>query len=272
MNFAKIGLLLTLLNFAGCRNATEANVVDLQMIKDEVAATPCSNSMRQKALKELFIKHGMKPTEIEAQTGSHAVNFVATVVGKSDESIVLGAHYDKVRTGCGAIDNWTGIVLLANIYGAVKNSEPPKTLKFVAFGNEEKGLLGSKAFVEEIDAANRDKICAMINFDSYGFENSWALENASNKNLIALAMQVGKARNAGFAVKNLVGTSSDSTPFNEIGIPAITLSGLDSNWRSYLHKNTDQVSAIDNQKVFEGFLFGLALLTRVEQAPCASFR
>jgi hypothetical protein len=63
----------------------------------------------------------------------------------------VGAHYDKVSDGCGAGDNWFGVVAVAYIYRTLKDIPLKKTLVFVAFEKEEKGLVGSRAMAEAID-------------------------------------------------------------------------------------------------------------------------
>ena len=52
---------------------------------------------------------------------------------------MIGAHYDKTINGCGAIDNWTGIVALAHIYKSLKDAPLQKNVVLVAFGKEEQG-------------------------------------------------------------------------------------------------------------------------------------
>lgn len=57
---------------------------------------------------------------------------------------------------------------LAHIYKSFKDVTPEKTLIFVAFGKEEKGLLGSKAMVKTIKKEEIEQYCAMVNIDSLG--------------------------------------------------------------------------------------------------------
>src|SRR4030095_6437012 len=102
----------------------------------------------------------------------------------TDEKIIVGAHYDKVADGCGAIDNWTGIVAMAHLYKTLKEIPLNKTVWFVAFGKEEKGLIGSRAMTEAIKKEDVAQFCAMINIDSLGLTAPQVLRNLSNPKLV----------------------------------------------------------------------------------------
>lgn len=86
-----------------------------QETAQDIALAPCKNSERLEAAKALFIKLGASPNDIVVEKQDGVENLMIKKPGKSDETIVIGAHYDKVSAGCGAIDNWSGIVTIAHI-------------------------------------------------------------------------------------------------------------------------------------------------------------
>lgn len=103
---------------------------------------------------------------IVQQTGT---NIIGTLRGKSDETIVLGGHYDSVSAGPGAGDNASGtatLIELARVMGS--RARPQNTLVFIAFDAEELGLLGSRAYVNNLSSAEIAKLRAMMNFDMLG--------------------------------------------------------------------------------------------------------
>jgi hypothetical protein len=53
-------------------------------------------------------------------------NLLVKLAEQSDETIVIGAHYDFIDDGCVAIDNWSGIVAIAHAYRTIKTLERPK--------------------------------------------------------------------------------------------------------------------------------------------------
>ncbi|MFV1994448.1 MAG: M28 family peptidase [Verrucomicrobiales bacterium] len=93
--------------------------------------------------------------------------------GRRDEIVVVGAHYDSVRGGAGANDNGTGIAALLAIANSLVGSHPARTLRFVAFANEEaphfqSDSMGSLHYARE--ARLRDeRIVAMLCFDTLGY-------------------------------------------------------------------------------------------------------
>ena len=77
-------------------------------------------------------------------------NVVAEIAGSNanGEYVVIGGHLDSWHLGTGAQDNGTGAASVMAIAQAVKASglTPRRTMRFVLFGGEEEGLLGSMAY------------------------------------------------------------------------------------------------------------------------------
>jgi hypothetical protein len=102
---------------------------------------------------------------------------------RDDQAVVLGGHYDHVglggrfssspeRTGeihNGADDNASGIAALIEIAraAAADRSRFPRSLVFVAFAGEERGLLGSAHYADNPVVPLADTV-AMLNLDMIG--------------------------------------------------------------------------------------------------------
>ena len=110
-------------------------------------------------------------------------NLQVTFKGASDKTIVIGAHYDSVgdkNGSLGLIDNGSGVSALLTLAKKLSTQDLPYTVKLVAFGAEERGLKGSKAYVQQalkdpkqpaLDKSIHQKIAfdntiAMINLDT----------------------------------------------------------------------------------------------------------
>lgn len=113
--------------------------------------------------------------------GAHSIrhlnNILAVIPGRSNETVVVGAHYDHLGTmndialdGCynGADDNASGVSAVLQIAKAIKESgmTPERTIVFAFWDGEEKGVLGSTHFVTTCDSLARIK--AYMNFDMVG--------------------------------------------------------------------------------------------------------
>lgn len=126
---------------------------------------------------------GIKPLGKDGYLQSFTVdgcamnNILAVIPGKSDEYVIVGAHYDHVGIGVavdgdscynGADDNASGVSAVLQIARAVKKMRktPERGIIFAFWDGEEKGLLGSRHFVENCPFLSH--VSAYMNFDMIG--------------------------------------------------------------------------------------------------------
>ena len=112
--------------------------------------------------------------------GVDSSNLEATVPGASraSEIVLVGAHYDTVPGSPGADDNGSGVAGLIEIARALREARPARTVKLVAFVNEEPpffyfGEMGSRVYAR---AARRrgDDIRVMLSLEMLGCYNDAA--------------------------------------------------------------------------------------------------
>lgn len=145
--------------------------------------------------------------------------------GTKEEWIVLTAHYDTTSLSHGAYDNMSGCAGLLGIMEYMKDKERNYGLRFVFCGSEERGLLGSKAYVEDHEA-ELEKIVFNINLDMIGTYMGKFIACASAEEKLAHYISY-MAAETGFPVAAETGVySSDSTPFADKGIPAVSFARL----------------------------------------------
>lgn len=244
-----------------------------QELKENLKLVPCKNEDRLEAVKKLFQQVGASDEDIKIEKHKSVENMIVTKKGKTDEIIVIGAHYDKVSDGCGAIDNWTGIVILANLYRTIKNFTTNKTYVFAAFGKEEIGLVGSDAMAKAIPKEKRTDYCSMVNLDSFGLAYPQVLGNASDSKMTKMAKELASEMKLPFATASLAGTAdTDSTSFIKKDIPAIAFHGLSNKWQDYLHNSKDKLENINTQSVYVGYRFVLSFTAKLDATECEFFR
>jgi len=244
-----------------------------EQIQEDLGAVPCkSNADRLKAVRALFEKMGAPASDIAVQSLNDVENIMLLKQGSTPEMIVIGAHYDKVSHGCGAVDNWTGIVAMAHIYRTIKDVRLKKSVLFVGFGREEEGLVGSKEMVEAIDKQHLGRYCAMINIDSLGLGLPQALSSSSSEKLVERAAALAKDMKIPFQRGSIFEADSDSSSFLRKKIPAISLHGLSSDWRKVLHTHDDKLSKVNPTSVYMGYSLALALYGELENSACDAFR
>src|SRR5277367_3448528 len=96
-------------------------------------------------------------------------NVVGEIRGyeRPDEVVLLGAHLDSWELRTGALDNGCNAALVIEAARAIKASGllPRRTIRFVLFGGEEQGMVGSFGYVRA-HRAEMDKYRGVIVFDS----------------------------------------------------------------------------------------------------------
>ncbi len=242
-----------------------------QLLADATTG-PCKNEERLAAVRELFVRCGAKETDIQIVEAGKVKNLVVTMRGSDAGTVVVGAHYDKVSAGCGAIDNWTGVTLMAHIYRTLRPLRPKRTYMFVAFGDEEIGLKGSKAMVDAIPKADRASYCAMVNFDSFGLARAQVLNNVSTLKLTEFVRKVAEGAEIPFATASVTGAGADSESFKLANIPAVTIHGLSKDWDKIIHTKSDSASSIDAGSLMAGYALGLNVVAQLDSCDCAQFR
>src|SRR2546422_672795 len=111
--------------------------------------------------------------------------FLAELPGKSHakEIILFGAHYDSVIGSPGANDNATGVAAVLALARFTKEYRFARTLRFVAFVNEEPPYfqgpgMGSRVYAREC-AQRGDRIAAMVSLETIGYYSDRSEEHTS---------------------------------------------------------------------------------------------
>jgi Zn-dependent M28 family amino/carboxypeptidase len=94
-------------------------------------------------------------------------NIVVSIAGKTTEAILLGAHYDRVAQGQGAVDNGASCAVLLDLIDTFKSKPLSHTLQVVFFDLEEVGLRGSEAYFGA--TRNEARPARALNFDIFGY-------------------------------------------------------------------------------------------------------
>ena len=275
---ASVPFALALLLAAGCSAAQEpttnvgSKVSTPEDIAKDFAAVPCDDKDRLAAVRALYESAGATASDITMDQHDNVENLVVTKKGASPEKIVIGAHYDKVADGCGAVDNWTGLVAMTALYQTLRDIPLDKTVVFAAFGKEEKGLVGSRAMVRAIPEDQLPQYCAMINIDSLGLGPPQVADNMSSKALGKFAGEMAKEMEIPYGHASIGRANSDSSSFVAKKIPAVTIHGLNNDWSTILHSKHDQVAKVNSASVYLGYRLALAMIVKLDASSCDAYR
>ncbi len=198
----------------------------------------------------------IKQREYEGE--SH--NVVAELPGKTDEWIALSAHYDTTALSHGSYDNMTGCVGILGVLEALKNKPLNYGLRLVFCGSEERGLLGSKAYVRDHEA-ELEKIALNVNLDMIGTIMGKFIARVSAEEALAHYITYMGAE-LGFPVSAKTGVySSDSTPFADKGVPALSFARLANDSVAPIHCRFDRPDVLSMEQLQKDIAF-IAEFTR----------
>ncbi len=164
-------------------------------------------------------------------------NIITEIKGEIDDEIVcFTAHYDSVRFSKGAYDNATGSATILEMYKYFLENKPLRTLRFIWCGSEEQGLLGSKDYVEK---HSEDKIRLCINVDMTAVNLGKDICCVTGEEKICGYIDL-LSKEVGFQISVKDGVySSDSTPFADKGIPALSFARISNRGGARIHSNKD---------------------------------
>jgi hypothetical protein len=132
-----------------------------------------------------FIHHSLQSAGLPVSLQTYAVdgqpchNVISELTGIGDdhEVVLIGAHYDSVRGGPGANDNASGVAALLVLARSLIHGRLNRTLRFVAFVNEEPPCIRTKQMGSLVYARacrNRaDQIVAMLSLETLAFFPSY---------------------------------------------------------------------------------------------------
>lgn len=171
-------------------------------------------------------------------------NVIADLAGSGvdDDIIMVCAHFDSVWTGPGAFDNGGGTAAIMELARVYEERGSKHNLRFCAFGGEEMGLWGSKAYAKELKDAHDEaqkqddsksvrteleKIRFVINLDMmgmyYGRSNALIL---GHPDIAASVRLLANRQRYAIGIQEDKVYSSDNKFFNFLGIPSLSFNRM----------------------------------------------
>jgi len=215
------------------------------------------NQARENIIRKWFVESGCAKANLSEQQARVGLppNVICVLPGETEETIVVGAHTDHVTDfGDGVVDNWSGASLLPDLLFSLNGRKRHHTFVFVGFTGEEKGMVGSEYYVEQLSPEQRSRIQAMVNMDSLGLASTKVWASHADKVLLDPLTAVAKASKLPLATSNVenVGTT-DSESFARYHIPRVTLHSVTSENMQVLHSEDDTLSAIKMDDYYDTY-------------------
>ncbi|RFU63600.1 M20/M25/M40 family metallo-hydrolase [Bacillus sp. V59.32b] len=168
----------------------------------------------------------------------------------NNEIIVLGAHHDSVSGAPGANDDASGTAMTLELSRVLKKLPTDTEIRFITFGAEEVGLVGSSHYVENLSEDEKSRIIANFNLDMVGSRDAGDLilmTNDGQPNLVTELAQASSTRLNGAPTPYAQGGRSDHVPFAEAGIPAALF--IHNPSEPWYHTPDDSLDKISKEKL-----------------------
>ncbi len=204
-----------------------------------------------------LIKNGAKTAKIVVEQDEfkgNSTNVILDLPGEVEETIVLTAHYDTTPLSVGAYDNMSGSIALLGIAEKYAKAPHRYSLRFIWCGSEERGLLGSKAYI----AAHEEelsKVILNVNVDMIGsIMGEFLACCTSEEKLVHFIEYFASINGWGINVKQDV-YSSDSTPFADKGIPAVSFARMAPGNTANVHTRYDTEEVMSDVQMVKDIEF-----------------
>lgn len=100
-------------------------------------------------------------------------NVFAEQKGSGEGVLIISSHYDTVPGSPGADDDGSGVIAGLAVAAAMSRCQSEKTIRFLSFDEEEKNMLGSRAYVKSLRDTQKDKeIIGLIQVEMIGYDKN----------------------------------------------------------------------------------------------------
>jgi hypothetical protein len=221
-----LGVQVLILTLCGASLAQKVQFTPAEktVVLERMKAIPETNAARASRLRELFSNAGCNGNSLIEQKveGADAPNIICRLGTGEGDTVIVGAHYDRVSSAQRPLDNWSGASILPALYQSLRNS-----FVFVAFADNGSNPVGAEFFVHQLSNAQRDRADAMVNVDALGLSPTKVWTAHSDKELVhSLIIMVYALKLSASQIDIAAIGNTDSDPFAARHIPQITIHSL----------------------------------------------
>ena len=199
------------------------------LVLERMKSIPETNPARALKLKELFSQAGCSGNSLIEQKveGAESPNIICRLGTGGGDTVIVGAHYERTRSGHRPVDDWSGASLLPAIYQSLRQRKRSHSFVFVAFADDGNAPAGAEFFARHLTRSELERADAMINVDALGYSPTKIWTAHSDKDLVhSLIVMVYALKLPASQVDLTALGNTDSDPFAARHIPQITIHSL----------------------------------------------
>ncbi|MFJ8258587.1 M28 family peptidase [Peribacillus asahii] len=170
--------------------------------------------------------------------------------------VTIGAHHDSVHLGPGANDDASGVSAVLELARIFVNTPIDSEVRFLTFGSEERGMVGSSYYVSQLPKSDIDSMVAHFQMDMIGGAEAgedhplgglimYTIDG--QKNLVTDLGASAGSRMYDVALPYGQLGRSDHQPFHDVGIPSALF--IHSPVEPQYHQPTDTIEHISKEKL-----------------------
>ncbi|RSD29091.1 M28 family peptidase [Mesobacillus subterraneus] len=167
-----------------------------------------------------------------------------------DTILAMGAHHDSVPGAPGANDDASGTAMTLELARVMKDLPTNMEMRFITFGAEELGLIGSRYYVSQLSEEEKNRFVGYFNMDMVGSRDAGHLVINTvdgNQNIVSQTAQASSARLNGEPTPIQMGGSSDHVAFYEGGIASGSF--IHRPLEPWYHTPEDTIDKISKEKL-----------------------
>ncbi len=257
---AKLGAVAVLVRSAGASQNRLAHTGAMRY-DDKVTKIPAAAVSFEDAetivylakMGKVKIKLTLTPQILPDTTG---YNVIADLKGseKPDEIVIVSGHLDSWDLGTGALDDACGVAVSMQVAYLLKQLKikPKRTIRVIAWMNEENGLAGGRTYGTEEDA-NIAKHFAALESDS-GAAHPLGIYYTGKPELSPFLAPLSKIlglQGAGLSQLQAGGVGADIGPLTQKGVPSFAPWTNQQTYFNYHHTAADTFDKINPKELAE---------------------
>ena len=181
-------------------------------------------------------------------------NVIADLPGtdKAGEIVIVSGHLDSWDLGTGANDDGTGVVSSMAVIDTLKklNFQPRRTIRMIAWANEENGSRGAQAYLEANKAGVEKHFAAVETDEGSGRPFGMRTSAPQSAGAFAAPLQAALLPVGAAAMQRLDSAAgADVRGLEQLGVPSFSPLIDDSDYFSYHHTAADTLDKVDPQNL-----------------------
>ncbi len=222
-----------------------------------------------------LVDKGVKKVKLtlkQNETTAKSRNVTTIIEGTDfpDEIVSITAHFDSVPFSHGMFDNGSGTVNNLEMLRYYLKNKPRRTLRFVFCGSEERGLLGSRAFVEQhSEEVEKTRLCCNVDMTGPVLGKDIVRITGEDKIISAIDYYAKVIGHVATVYQDTY--PSDGMPYANCGVPAVNFYRQAAPGTTLIHCRYDTLSRITAKSLESTGKFIIEVMNTIINADCFPF-